>query len=107
MKFIDKEYGRILIGQNAKENWNLIDESESDDLWFHLNNFKSCHIVLRQKKKITHDDLIYIAKLVKENTSKCRDINNLKVCYCHIKDIKKCKSKLGSVIITNQKYINI
>ena len=27
----------IKIGQNAKENWTLIDNSEPFDLWFHVD----------------------------------------------------------------------
>ena len=107
MKYIDKDYGRILIGQNAKENWDIIDGSEPDDLWFHLSNYPSCHIVARLKKMIDNSELVYIANLVKENTTKYKNKNNLKICYCNISDIKKNKSKIGSVIISNQKYIDI
>jgi predicted ribosome quality control (RQC) complex YloA/Tae2 family protein len=33
------------IGTNAQENWDLIDESSEGDLWFHVNDLPSCHVV--------------------------------------------------------------
>ena len=41
----------IKIGQNAKENWDLIDNSESFDLWFHLDLFPSPHVIISQDIK--------------------------------------------------------
>jgi len=38
-KYIDaiKEYIEYRVGQNAKENFDLIDDSEADDIWFHIS----------------------------------------------------------------------
>jgi hypothetical protein len=35
----------FLVGTNKQSNKDLINESNSDDIWFHLNDAPSCHIV--------------------------------------------------------------
>ena len=37
----------IIIGKNAKENWDIIDNYSQSDIWFHLDNFPSCHVILK------------------------------------------------------------
>ena len=45
MKIINEQFGKILIGKNAKENWDIIDMAEPDDIWFHLSYYPSCHLI--------------------------------------------------------------
>ena len=33
------------IGQNAQDNFDIIDESNPNDLWFHLYGESSCHVI--------------------------------------------------------------
>ena len=51
-----KEY-TISIGKNKEENWQLIDASEPDDIWFHIDNQPSCHVVLKNDEQIKLKDL--------------------------------------------------
>jgi predicted ribosome quality control (RQC) complex YloA/Tae2 family protein len=44
--FNNTEY-TIYIGQNKTENWELIDAADSTDIWFHISNHPSCHIILK------------------------------------------------------------
>lgn len=37
----------IRVGKNAKDNWKIIDEAEGDDLWFHIKDRPSAHVILR------------------------------------------------------------
>lgn len=107
MKIIQKEYGAILIGTNARENWRIIDSSEDDDIWFHLKDYPSCHVIVQLKKEINSTEILEISKLVIENTNKYKNVKNLKISYCLIKDITKNKNKVGSVFIKNEKTILI
>ena len=34
------------IGTCAKNNFELIDQANTNDLWFHLNNESSCHVII-------------------------------------------------------------
>jgi predicted ribosome quality control (RQC) complex YloA/Tae2 family protein len=33
------------IGKNAKNNFEIIDKSHPEDIWFHLSNDSSCHVI--------------------------------------------------------------
>ena len=46
-KYIEaiKGYIEFRVGQNAKENFDLIDISSPNDLWFHISQQASCHVV--------------------------------------------------------------
>ena len=37
----------IYVGQDKKENWELIDACVTTDIWFHIAHLASCHIVLK------------------------------------------------------------
>ena len=106
MKEIQLEQGNLIkIGENARENWSLIDASEEEWWWFHLKSFPSSHVVL-QTKEPTDEELIAAATWCKD-TTKYRNLKNLKVSYCQIKNIKKAE-KLGSVtFLSNRKVKEI
>lgn len=37
----------VLIGENALENDNLVRNSDQEDIWLHLENMSSAHIVIK------------------------------------------------------------
>jgi len=39
---IDVSYA---VGGNAQENHDIIDAAQPDDIWFHLSNLASCHVI--------------------------------------------------------------
>ena len=41
----------IKIGVNAKNNWELLDDAGKNDLWFHLDNYPSCYVIVSFEKK--------------------------------------------------------
>ena len=51
-----KEY-TISIGKNKEENWQLIDASEPNDIWFHIDNQPSCHVVLKNDEQVKLKDI--------------------------------------------------
>ena len=38
----------IQIGKNKNENWELIDNASNTDIWFHIEDQPSCHVVLKK-----------------------------------------------------------
>tara|TARA_B110000208_G_scaffold191711_2_gene259722 strand:- start:3157 stop:3312 length:156 start_codon:yes stop_codon:yes gene_type:complete len=44
----DKEY---YIGENAKDNWDILSNAEQTDIWFHLNTLTSPYVILKYDKK--------------------------------------------------------
>jgi len=95
----------IIIGKNAQENWNIIDNAKSDDWWFHIDDFPSCHVILKTIENIKPSKKIinYCACLCKEN-SKLKNNKNVKIIYTQIKNIKKADI-VGSVYTKNTKII--
>ncbi len=114
-KEVDKIYTKMVkikYGKNAKENWNLIDESSSDDLWFHIDDYPSTHVILEYDENIKEVELEkYINECVElciEKTPKIKSykpkIKSVKVIYSKVENIKKGKS-VGEVIILNHKLV--
>ncbi len=92
------------LGDNAKENHLLIDDSDPNDWWFHLDNYPSSHCIV-ETNELNNQLTIYAAQLVKEY-SKYKNHKNVGVKYLQIKNIKKTKNpgevkllKKGNIII--------
>jgi predicted ribosome quality control (RQC) complex YloA/Tae2 family protein len=94
MKSISLTNYIIHIGQNAQENWKLLDESNANDMFFHLSSFPSCYVMLQYSQSLDTDhvydpDTIQIcAKLCKEH-NKYKLMNNIKVSYCKVSNLDK------------------
>lgn len=107
----DIEY-TIQIGSNAKENWTLIDNSYPEDLWFHLDDFVSAHVVIsqdtnNQEEIFYHNQIIGLAaNYCKSNSKNGKNLYKAKIVYTEIKNLKKGK-EVGSVYISKPKYITI
>jgi predicted ribosome quality control (RQC) complex YloA/Tae2 family protein len=102
----------IEVGQNAKENWDLIDNSEPNDLWFHLDEYPSAHVILSQNSSLFeisdyHNQIITIASnYCKTNSKQAKNLYNVKIVYTQVKNLKKAK-EVGSVNISKPNYIYI
>jgi predicted ribosome quality control (RQC) complex YloA/Tae2 family protein len=102
------------IGTNSKENWEIIDNADSFDLWFHINAFPSGHVIVKEqlKNNIISEEPIYPNQIITlaanycKMQSKLKDKNKLKIVYTHVKNLKKGK-EIGSVIVSNEKFIFI
>jgi len=92
-----------LLGETAKENWSIIDDSEGDFTWMHLNSFPSGHIII-QSDEINNDILFKAANLCKQNT-KYRNVPNLKVCYTKVSNLIKGE-KTGSVHYKSNRQVH-
>lgn len=99
---------KIRVGESAQENWNLISDSSQNDIWFHVKDHPSCHVVLKinEYKKSPHKSVInYCASLCKEG-SKLKLNKNINIIYTNIKNVKKA-DEIGSVTTKNTKIIKI
>ena len=90
------------LGKNAKENFELIDNSLETYWWFHLDDYPSGHCII-ESSSIDYSMALIAAKLVKEN-SKVKTEKNIKVVYTQLKNIKKTKN-LGEVLILKKPNI--
>jgi predicted ribosome quality control (RQC) complex YloA/Tae2 family protein len=96
------ENNPIKIGQNAVENTMIISDSTQTDMWFHLADFPSCHLIIENSTKypISTQMIQYCAEKVKENT-KYKNIPKVKVNYTSIKNVHKTKTP-GLVNLTGK-----
>jgi predicted ribosome quality control (RQC) complex YloA/Tae2 family protein len=91
----------IMVGQNAQENWNMIDFN-SDYIWLHLNSYPSCHVIIKENIPDI-ETLHFAAELCKENT-KYRNLKNLKICFTKCSNLKKGHD-VGSVIYKSNRQV--
>lgn len=98
----------IMIGENAQDNWDIIAQSSQNDIWFHVENSPSCHIVLSvpPKVKTAHRSVYkYCAGLCKEG-SKVKNAKAVSIIYTEIKNVTiDKKGATGSVFTRKTKKI--
>jgi len=100
-----------IIGTNANENFKLIDMSNPYDLWFHVANYPSCHVICQLQEDKKYDKKL-LRKIVKQGALCCKqyckykNISDLSITYTYIKNISKTDI-IGQVNTTNAKYISI
>lgn len=93
------ENNKIKIGKNAKENDLIVKDAKETDIWFHLADFPSCHVIIECSKNFPVDNQMikYCANLVKQN-GKYKNIPKVKVNYTEIKNVTRATTP-GQVII--------
>jgi predicted ribosome quality control (RQC) complex YloA/Tae2 family protein len=94
------------IGENAEDNFNIIDHSHGDDIWFHVQGASSTHVVasiygMNLDKKHYRQIVTQGAVLCKQN-SKYYAMSNLAIIYTTINNIEK-STPVGTVIPTSPK----
>jgi predicted ribosome quality control (RQC) complex YloA/Tae2 family protein len=85
------------IGQNAKDNWNILSDIEDNFLFFHLSDFPSCYVIIEydNDENPCYDLLKFGATICKSNT-KYRNMKNIRVDWTRCNNIKKGR-KLGEI----------
>jgi len=98
------------IGKNDIDNFTIIDMASPNDMWFHANDYSSCHVVAKMdntddlSKKELHSIYKKGALLCKENTNKLKKLSNIEFIYTYIKNITKT-DKTGCVLTKDTKKI--
>ena len=98
----------IQIGENKYENVEIIDKANLSDIWFHVKDESSCHVILKNELKIREVPLQVVkrcAYLCKIN-SKAKKLKLCEISYTYISNISKTDI-IGQVIVTNHKKILI
>jgi len=107
-EFIYEDYV-IKIGENALDNWNLIDIAKinPNNIWFHLDDYPSGHVIcfVKNDEEINKNVILFCASLCKEH-SKQKYMKNIKVIYTKIKNIKKT-GEIGEVSVRKSQIVKI
>ena len=104
----DIEY---IIGKNSRDNFTIIDNSSDNDIWFHINNEPSGHVIASMPDDITFSkkqlrQIITQGALVCKEHSKYKSQRNLEVIYAYVKNVEKTDI-IGRVSIVNSKIISV
>lgn len=96
----------ILIGKNKIDNNDLIDEADKKDIWFHVQDMPSCHVLLKHNinvKKYPQQVIKRCAYLCKIH-SKAKTLHKCNIIYTTISNITKT-NHMGEVVANNLKTI--
>jgi predicted ribosome quality control (RQC) complex YloA/Tae2 family protein len=100
----DKEYN-ILIGQSQNENDVIIQSSNKNDTWFHLDKISGPHIIFQNDgDKIPKRYFNQIAGMFPQYKSKLT--NHYSVIYTEVKNVKLTTTP-GQVNVSNTKIIKM
>ena len=95
------------VGKNAKDNWNLLDNSEPDDIWVHINNYPSCYVIIKNFNNIQKEHIEHACKLcyLKSKNKLPSFLKKIQFCYLECKYVKKGKST-GEAICMKKPNLN-
>lgn len=83
------------IGQNAEDNWKILEQAEDGYYFFHLSSFPSCYVILATTEP-SQEEIQKSAEACKRNT-KYRNMKNVHVDYTKISNVEK-GDDLGEVL---------
>ena len=105
----DNKEWTVAIGRNREDNWQIIDSSEATDIWFHVSNEASCHVVLKTTVKIGDIPKQVIkrcAYLCKINSKAKTSKTKVSIVYTQIKNVEKV-DHVGQVYTSSTKTVTV
>ena len=96
------------IGNNAEENWKLLDDSKEHHIFFHLSSFPSCYVILELEEIV--EDLFILNKTLELAALECKlntkykNLKHIKVDYCPVSNVIKGKN-VGEVYYKSNKKV--
>lgn len=93
------------VGQNAQENWNLLDEADGDYWFFHLSSFSSGYVIWECGETPGEETIRELAGICLANT-KHRKNKNIKVDYTQCKNVEKGAS-IGEVSYVSKRKVSV
>lgn len=105
LNIIDNDVAYTLwIGTSAIDNWRIIECSDKDDMWFHVEGVPSCHVILKNGGQYSAAMLQMSASLCRENTVKLRGKRCPPIIATEVGNIRLGKTA-GMVHILNQSMV--
>lgn len=103
MKIINELY---ILGENAQDNWNILEKADPNHYFFHLTSFPSPYVILLCEETPSIEEITIAAQLCKGNT-KYRNLKNLRVDYCPCSNVTKGDKTGEAVFHSVRKVKNI
>lgn len=103
-----------LIGENAKDNFAVIDEALKTDIWIHAEKVSSCHVVALFQDPSRKFNAREFSEIVKKGAELCKFYTNklrmltkkITFIYTEIQHVTKTKTA-GLVIATHTGTISV
>lgn len=93
------------VGTNAKENWQLLSESNPTDILFHLHSFTSCYVILKNViNEFPEMDIIKQTAIICKKNTKYKNLKDIKVDYTFCRNIEK-GNVVGELIYKSNKKV--
>lgn len=92
----------IKLGQNKKENWELLDNSNDNFIWLHLDKFPSGYVIIEDSSP-NETVIKYAAEICKSHT-KYRNFKNLSISITTINNLQKGEN-IGEVFFKSNKKV--
>ena len=97
----------IIQGQNSQENWEILESSSVDDIWFHLLDSSSCHLILKNNNgRVPRKVLKRCCYLCKINTNSSKVLKRCSVMYSRVGNVSK-GLHVGSVICDKYNVLSV
>lgn len=109
MRFVSSDGFDIYVGKNNLQNDYLSFKfANGNDIWLHVKNMPSAHVIIRLNQKNISERAIFEAANICVFYSKAKDLKNVEVDYTQKKFIKKMPdARPGMVIYKNYKTVCI
>jgi len=92
------------LGESAKENWSLLDNSKPHHLFFHLSSFPSGYVIVEYENTEPTHFILHTAAQICKNGTKFKYLNDVKVDWCRCDNLKK-SDKIGEVFFNSNRRV--
>lgn len=101
------ELYNIIIGENKYENNKIVKDANEKDIWFHVENMPSCHVVLKTTgiKRVPRQVIKRCAYLCKIH-SNAKTLPKCNILYTFISNVKQTEI-IGEVIVNDFKIAKV
>jgi len=103
----DGELYSIIVGENKYENSKIVKDANEKDMWFHVENMPSCHVVLKTAglKRVPRQVIKRCAYLCKIN-SNAKTLGKCNILYTFISNVKPTEIA-GEVVVKECKIAKV
>lgn len=104
-----KQEIEFTIGENARDNFDVIDQANPEDYWFHIHNESSCHVTAFVPEGLDRKERGYIIKKGAEickKYSRQKSQKNVEIIYTRVRCVSKTDIP-GQVETTDTNIVKI
>lgn len=95
---------KVSIGRNAKENQKLLQDAKADDIWLHIQNIPSAHMIIHCGKMKVREEVLRQSAKILVGINKIAD-KNILIDYTRRRFIKVVEG--ANVVYSKQKTLKI